>query len=271
MPNLTLRITCILMTMLQTAAGSEFKNIFEAAEKGTVNDVRFFLDRGVDVNAVNEKGNTPLHRAAALNRDPEVLKFLIDHGADIHAKDAQGMTAFQLTYTTEKADILRRAGAEAVFRDFFDAVRKGTVDEIRVFIDRGEDVNSRVARGMTAIFDVVEFRSDTDVLKYLIEIGADVNIKHGWGDTPLHRAARHTSNPEILKILVAHGAEINAPDHANETPLHAAVKYSPHVAVLQTLLELGADIHAVNDDGKTPIDCADTEEKRDILRAAVPK
>ena len=42
---------------------SDFKNIFEASSKGTVQDVEYFVKKGVDIEEKDRGGYTPLHRA----------------------------------------------------------------------------------------------------------------------------------------------------------------------------------------------------------------
>ena len=44
------------------------------------------IEKGADVNAKNEYGESPLHRA----RTPAIAKLLIDHGADKQAKNNRG-------------------------------------------------------------------------------------------------------------------------------------------------------------------------------------
>jgi len=51
--------------------------------------VKFLLDLGGSVDAVDSVGRTPLHGAAALGY-PEVVQLLVDHGARLDAKDKGG-------------------------------------------------------------------------------------------------------------------------------------------------------------------------------------
>ena len=61
------------------------------------------LDRGADVAAENEDGNTPLHNAAAGPlSDKEVAALLLDRGADIQVKNDNGDTPCQLARTREE-------------------------------------------------------------------------------------------------------------------------------------------------------------------------
>jgi ankyrin repeat protein len=61
------------------------------SEADFIDAARLCLERGVDVNAVNDGGQTALHIAAA-QRSDSFVKFLVDHGARLDIKDAQGRT-----------------------------------------------------------------------------------------------------------------------------------------------------------------------------------
>ena len=62
-----------------------------AAEVNTDPEVLLRLIRaGAKINGVTEKGWTPLHSAARFNPNPEVLLTLLDAGADINARTKSG-------------------------------------------------------------------------------------------------------------------------------------------------------------------------------------
>ena len=63
------------------------KDIFEAATRGTADDIEHHVKNGADANAKNEAGDTPLHLAAANNPDANVLRRLFAHKADAKAYD----------------------------------------------------------------------------------------------------------------------------------------------------------------------------------------
>ena len=53
-----------------------------------VEEVVLLLNHGADINVRDERGRTPLHNRAKGNR--EVVALLLDRGADIHAEDVWG-------------------------------------------------------------------------------------------------------------------------------------------------------------------------------------
>jgi uncharacterized protein len=60
-------------------------------EKEAIDTIELCLKAGVDVNAVDSKGQTALHGAAQKGWD-EVVQYLADHGARLDVKDKKGLT-----------------------------------------------------------------------------------------------------------------------------------------------------------------------------------
>ena len=55
--------------------------------------VHFLLHEGIEVNDVDDKGQTALILAAAFNSNAEVITALLENGADKTIKDKHGKTA----------------------------------------------------------------------------------------------------------------------------------------------------------------------------------
>jgi ankyrin repeat protein len=56
-----------------------------AAQDGDLGQVRRLLSEGLDINAFDDLGKTPLHYAVEKERF-EVAQYLIEHGADVNAR-----------------------------------------------------------------------------------------------------------------------------------------------------------------------------------------
>lgn len=54
-----------------------------------IEDVRFFVSKGADVNVKDNYGRTPLHKTQ-FNKSVDTAKFLVSKGADANAKDSTG-------------------------------------------------------------------------------------------------------------------------------------------------------------------------------------
>ena len=88
-------------------------SIQQAAETGNIEAVKQHLAAGVDVNASNFAGWTPLHRAANKGHT-EIIQLLIANGADVNAKvvsgSYKGMTPLDLASKAEIAELIRKLG-----------------------------------------------------------------------------------------------------------------------------------------------------------------
>lgn len=55
---------------------------------------KLLLERGADVNCVDDYGNLPVSKAVfKRNKCPELMKLLVKHGSDIHKKNNHGVSA----------------------------------------------------------------------------------------------------------------------------------------------------------------------------------
>ncbi len=85
-------------TPLMAAAGVGQSVDFELTQEGAkeaLEAVKVALELGGDLNAVNDKGQTALHGAAAIGADA-VIQFLVEKGADVNAKDKLGQTPWSI-------------------------------------------------------------------------------------------------------------------------------------------------------------------------------
>jgi len=131
------------------------------------------------------------------------------------------------------------------FQDIFNAAASGTVQDVKYFLDKGISIeqNGGLNGDLTLLHQAAKFNPNVDVLKYLVLNGADVNVKNGGGWAPIHEAAHHNRNVEILKYLLSIGVDVNTKvDGGNAKNLEWY--------------------------RNTPLDLANSEEKRQILRAA---
>jgi FOG: Ankyrin repeat len=69
--------------------------LLEAASRGHVDIVRFFLEYGVDSNVQDNDGWTPLHRALWFC-NVDAARVPLDHGAGLTIRDNEGRTPLTL-------------------------------------------------------------------------------------------------------------------------------------------------------------------------------
>lgn len=100
----------------------EFAAVADTLEHLTLEAVKVATDAGIDVNAVNDAGDTAVHAAAGY-QTPSVVQWLADRGAALDVKNKRGQTALSIANTKRRGqsdegsidiktvELLRRLGA----------------------------------------------------------------------------------------------------------------------------------------------------------------
>jgi ankyrin repeat protein len=167
--------------------------LFRDKEFGRV--VQLFCNAGVDVNAVNDKGQTALHLAVKYTFPPKEsgkqIRVLLRHGANINCEDEHGKTPLH----------------HSVKRLF-----TATVTEY--LLDHGAQVNARDHRGRTPLHvdDGTQYYG-SDTKQLLLDHGADINARDNHGQTPLDYAYRMDGDinaHQLRSLRVARESRIGA-------------------------------------------------------------
>jgi ankyrin repeat protein/beta-lactamase regulating signal transducer with metallopeptidase domain len=133
-----------------------------------------------------------------------------------------------------------------------EAAAAGDVDQVKLLISKGADVNEKDKDGRTPLHSAAWY-GRKDVVAVLLAQGANINETDGSGQTPLHLAATFGGKP-LSEFILAQGAQIDARDKAGNTPLHAAAGFpSVDRDLLELLIAKGADVKARNEAGQTPL------------------
>jgi ankyrin repeat protein len=83
-----------------------------ATEEELLRAVELLVERGVNINAANDSGQTALHIAAQAS--DRIVEFLATHGARLDAKDKQGRTPLDIALGT---GVRARIGGESTVRE----------------------------------------------------------------------------------------------------------------------------------------------------------
>ena len=124
--------------------------LLEAAEQGDVKLASRLLDRGADIEAKDEDGETALIKAARSSKT-NVVSLLLVRGADIEAEDKYGYTAL------------------------IKAARKAKTEVISLLLARGADIEARNKYGSTALKLAIK-NNNFEVAKLLISRGAKFSL-----------------------------------------------------------------------------------------------
>jgi len=156
------------------------KLLLPAAERGDAVVVERLLNTGggIDVNAKDDHGRTPLYLAVENSNDTIVQQLLDIDGIDVNAKDGDGWTP------------LHRAVENS----------NNTIVQQLLDID-GIDVNAKDVYGQTLLHRAVKKSNDIIVQQLLDIDGIDVNAKDSYGQTPLDLAMKYRSETVRAQLL----------------------------------------------------------------------
>ena len=123
------------------------------------------------------------------------------------------------------------------------AVKSGKMEIVQILVEAGADVNMGSWPPLGEAVD----KNDVAIAKYLIDHGANVNAPRDW--TPLVQAPYVSNNVEMVELLIANGADVNAGEWS---PLHGAVDERRR-DIVELLIKKGADVNAKDGSGSTPL------------------
>ena len=230
--------------------------------------VRLLVAAGAEVNARSKQGMTPLLVAASTAGSIDIVRFLLAKGADLKGGGAS-VEEPPAAVPAEKQGMpqQRKSAAGGDFTPLLAAAIANDLDMVRLFVERGVDVNAATAKGDTAL-QYAAGAGNLAMVKLLLAKGADVNfattgalqVRKGPIGlnhlSPLMYAAPY-GTPELVKTLMDAGAKVNAQDIRGMTPLMLAVaSETQNPDVTRLLLAKGCDVNAKSLLGETALDWA---------------
>ncbi|KAM3328708.1 hypothetical protein ACQJBY_026072 [Aegilops geniculata] len=185
-------------------------------------------DVGVNVDAVNEAGKTPLVWAITVGGGHvDIVRYLLDHGANPDNVDMTGFTPLH------------------------EAVKGGHCEIVELLLSRGAYVDPFSVHHGTPLHVAAQHKQEW-AMKILLDHHADCNKILRCFSSPLIIAIESRS-VKCVKLLVKAGADVKGTRHM--TPLLVAVRHGLTDA-LKCLLDAGADPNDPNEFGHLPIQLA---------------
>jgi len=170
---------------------------------------------GIAVGA--DESHDKMYSAIRAN-DLRQMKALLDEGVSADAAGPDGITPLMV------------------------AAEVGSLDAMKMLIDRRADVNARNTSGSTALMWSV---TDPKKVRLLLDHGADVNVTARSGRTALIIASFANPSAEVVRMLLAKGANVAVMDQRKVTPMNAAT-FGNDTATVRLLLDANADLNTAD-------------------------
>jgi len=177
----SIMLTCAWVTLSGGCAGTA---LHIAAGDGDMTEVQRLIRKGKDVNAGDEDGDTPLHKAVRKSHT-EIVALLIAEGATVNTKNNSHYTPVEI------------------------AAARGNKEITALLISKGADRNAAFLRAAKSYHE--------DLVVWLLSQGANLNDRNRYGRTPLHEAYGW-EKMDMVDLLLSKGADTNSKDKHGRTP-----------------------------------------------------
>jgi len=194
--------------------------------------IKYFINKGLDVNHVDNEGNNALILASSGN-DLENIKTILPRIKNINAVNANGESA--LTQAVKKSNpeivnYLLENGADASVVDIkgnnlvfhlmhsykTNSTRDVFIEKLIMLRKKGLNIEANQKDGST-LFHIAVAKNNIDLLKKISILDINVNTINDQGMTALHKASLIVKSDEILKYLLSIGADKNIKTEFGET------------------------------------------------------
>ncbi len=227
--------------------------------------LNILFEYGVDIDILDNNQETALSTIITKGLDySEVIRLFLDNGSNPNIKNIDGKTIIEklidatlivknnkkaknsekknidLTtdYKTILESVLINTDSKLSFLNsknepyFFDALRYGNIEIVKLLIKHGSDINQTDSKGQNIIYKFMEenqsFKKEHEQKEYhnnlqtVIMMGANVNAKDTYGGITLHKAILNC-DISTVKMFFHSGADMNAIDNRGRTILHNAI------------------------------------------------
>ena len=252
-------------------------SIHELILAGRSAEAKELFEIKVNINEVDEKGNTPLHLAAQIDSG-ELVTFLVYKGANTEIKNTDGDTALHIAIKNDAqnaAQILSTMNSDIFAKDatgktaFELGIEKGKQYYDMLITTKTGDMTDD--KGRSIVHYLVE-QENADAINLCIQKKIPLSVIDSAGKTPLHLAYNKSQSLTSIKIaadlIMANATptrgtlsffedaiKIRYPSlrfEDGQTPLHCAAILNQQ-AIARYLLDRGASITAKDVLGSTPL------------------
>ena len=242
--------------------GVEF--LFAAVHSGRTDMIQTILACGIDINTVNEKGETCLH-IATRNNNFKVFKFLLKNGVKMESSVSQDDSVWGIAAEKGMTKIIEYLAVSQQFvnensnceKAIFRALDNGHIECVKILLEKYL-INDQDKNGNTILMAAIR-NNNVELAKIALGKFADVTVLNNKGESALFIALKK-NNPQLLEIFDLATENLNFQTNNGTSLPMICVKVGNHTAMSQVVTD--SNVNLIDDKGKTALYYAC--EKNDI-------
>ncbi|MDD3005420.1 ankyrin repeat domain-containing protein [Flavobacterium sp.] len=211
-------------------------NLFKKPKQEEI--ISYFIERGTDINHIDNEKNTVLMSAA--KGSLEYVKLYFHKMNNINTKSINGQTALSIAVeggSSDMVDFLLKNKADimevdkngnnlvASWIESYKPLKKDQKDEFKLKYEllRNAGLNFLAPqRNGNTLYHLAVAKNNLDLVKQISMLGANINAKNAEGMTALHKMALIAKDDQILKFLIEKGANKELKTEFDETAFELA-------------------------------------------------
>ena len=233
-------------------------NIFQAISTDEQEIFSYLVEKGVNLDARNGEGKTPLMVALEMEQQQKAEK-LIEAGVELNISDTDGNTPLLLSLRQmpeSTAEIILKEGADPAMKDnngytpLMEAARSEYAEIAMKIAMMGVPVDPVNSNGRSALYYALCSGLDELAIK-LMKMGAPASLDENANYSMLMMALKYTSE-ETSRYLIQKGTLLNGCTAKGWTPLLYALRYGKS-EIAAYLLRKEKDVNYADENGWSPL------------------
>jgi ankyrin repeat protein len=235
---------------------------------------KYLKSKGVKPNITNNQGQTPLHNLAYNNEELESFEFFLKHKVDVNQVNDEGNTALMNACGRNSLEVIKLLASKTkninhTNKEGHSALTyamRNSFEVVEFLIQQGADVSvidqdeNHLGFHLFKTYNPQNEKLFVDKLELLEKQGLKVDQTTKKGKTLLHLAAEEGSQRMIEVLVGRYKIDLEAKNQNGLTALQIAVMTGQNLELAKSFIRLGADMNVKTEFDETLYDLAKENE-----------